>query len=120
MEHKSSGVLVQLEQQALEDSERWFPNMQGNGLLHHHALALCGEAGEFANVVKKIQRGSLDPADAKVQWMLRKELTDVFVYLLNLSGLLGMDLEATNAIVRVDNERRFGANAGTDNTHQGG
>ena len=116
---KSSGVLVKLAQEALDDSERWFPDLQnGPGAIHHHVLALCGEAGELANVVKKIQRGSLDAADPATQWMLRKELTDVFIYLLNIAGMFNLDLEAANAIVRRENEARFGS--GANNTARQG
>ena len=118
---KSSGVLIKLAAEAVADSERWFPDLQNSkGAVSHHALALCGEAGEFANVVKKIQRGSLDPSDPHVQWMLRKELTDVFIYTLNLAGVLGLDLEAANAIVRQENEQRFGDPGGASHTTRQG
>ena len=52
------------------------------------ALALCGEAGELANLIKKAWRGDridiLDIAD---------ELADVRVYLEHLARVLGVDLD---------------------------
>jgi NTP pyrophosphatase (non-canonical NTP hydrolase) len=67
----------------------------------------CGEAGEFANLVKKIERGSLRLGDASVRLKLAMELTDTFVYMLNLAGLLGIDLEKSYHLVRGENEKRF-------------
>lgn len=99
--------LEQLERQALDDSERWFGDVAVVKSLAHHVLALCGEVGELANIVKKIDRGSLNPRDAQVQYKLMMETTDVFVYLLNIAGLLGIDLEKSNQHVRGLNEKRF-------------
>jgi NTP pyrophosphatase (non-canonical NTP hydrolase) len=103
--------LVTLEKQALEDSERWFGDQMSmhtmRGLVHH-ALAMSGEVGEVANIIKKIDRGSLDLNDATVRHELHMELVDVFVYLLNLAGLLGLDLEKGNTRKRSVNDARFG------------
>lgn len=102
--------LVLLTQQCLQDSDRWFGDQMNyhtlRGLIHH-ALSLAGEAGEFANVVKKIDRGSLQWADAAVRHKLAMELTDVFVYTLNLAGLIGIDLGRTYETVRKNNDIRF-------------
>ena len=43
------------------------------------ALALCGEAGELANLVKKEWRGDIDP---KYGEKVRDELGDVYAYLI--------------------------------------
>jgi len=99
--------LEELERQALDDSNRWFGDVRAAQFLSHHVLALCGEVGELANLVKKIERGSLDGRTAQVQYDLAMETTDVFVYLLNIAGLLGIDLEKTNQIKRAQNEKRF-------------
>ena len=99
--------LSYLERQALDDSERWFGDVATVHNLSHHVLALCGEAGELANLVKKIERGSLNPQSATVQHQLAMETTDTFVYLLNIAGLLGVDLEKSNQLVRGQNEKRF-------------
>lgn len=101
---------MELSLQCVQDSDRWFGDtMQWHTLrgLVHHALSLSGEAGEVANIVKKIDRGSFDIRDATVRHDLMMELTDVYVYLLNLAGLLGFDLEKTYEIVRGKNEARF-------------
>jgi dCTP diphosphatase len=74
-------------------------------------LALAGEVGELANLIKKIERGSLNFNDAKVQFEVHMETTDVFIYLLNIAGLLRIDLEAAYRVKRAENERRFGPGA---------
>lgn len=96
-----------LAKQCLEDSERWFGDASCVESIPHHALAMCGEAGEFANIVKKIERGSLDIKTPQVRYDLAMELTDVFVYMLNLAGLMKIDLGKTYEIVRSANEKRF-------------
>jgi len=103
----ASPSLGGLEAQALEDSKRWFPDTATNFELY--ALALCGEAGEVGNVVKKIMRGSkLPPTESEaVRHELAMELVDVYVYLLLLSGCLGIDLGKAYDVKRVENERRF-------------
>ena len=102
----TTGFLNKLAQQCREDSDRWFGDTTGHGLVHH-TLSLCGEAGELANIVKKIDRGSLDYKDPKVRVQLAGEMTDVLVYLLNIAGICGVDLEKSYQHVRANNERRF-------------
>lgn len=99
---------AQLSEQCRVDSERWFGDVGGaHSSIVHHSLALAGEVGEFCNIVKKVDRKSLDIKDAKTRYALAMELTDVYVYLLNLAGLLGVDLEQSYNIVRAANEQRF-------------
>lgn len=88
---------------------RWFGDVNGHVALSitHHTLALCGEVGELANIIKKVERGSLDFNDAKVRHHIAQEMTDVYVYLLNLAGLLKIDLEKAYTLVRANNEQRF-------------
>jgi NTP pyrophosphatase (non-canonical NTP hydrolase) len=63
------------------------------------ALALCGETGELANLVKKFQRKKhLHPTADKIdeESFKRKaseEMADILAYLLLLSNLLKIDLE---------------------------
>lgn len=104
------GRLQYLSQQCVADSERWFGDaVQWKTLpgVIHHALALAGEVGEFCNIIKKIDRKSLSMKDPVVRNNLAMELTDCLVYLLNLAGLLGVDLDRTFEIVRGKNESRF-------------
>lgn len=93
--------------QCMEDSEKWFGDTDTIKSVPYHTLAMAGELGEFANIVKKIERGSLSPNDSKVRLDLAMELTDTFVYMLNIAGLLGIDLEKTYHHVRLNNEQRF-------------
>lgn len=57
-------------------------------ITHYLALAICGEAGELANLIKKGWRGDdIDPA------AIRDELADIRIYLEHLSRHLGIDLD---------------------------
>lgn len=105
---REKSELEKLAEQCLADSDRWFGDTNGRSIAHH-ALAMAGEVGEFCNIVKKIDRGSLNIRDAKVRVDLAMELTDVLVYLLNLAGMLGVDLQRTYEVVRRNNEQRFTA-----------
>lgn len=63
--------------------------------LRFMALALCGEAGEFANLVKKDWRGdggALGLADRQPK--IAEELSDIANYAFLLAELIGVDLEA--------------------------
>jgi NTP pyrophosphatase (non-canonical NTP hydrolase) len=74
----------------------------------HHTVSLCGEVGEVANWVKKIDRGDVKLEDALTQHELREEIADVFIYLLNLAGLLNVDLYKAYCEKRAINEKRWG------------
>lgn len=109
-------LLNQLRDQCVRDSKRWFPTAipidspeleDQTKALMHHTLSLCGEAGEVANIVKKIDRGSLELATEVVQHDLREELTDAFIYLLNIAGILNIDLLAQYMAKRNKNIARF-------------
>jgi NTP pyrophosphatase (non-canonical NTP hydrolase) len=103
---KGTGVLRDMGAQCSEDSERWFGDVGTNNIVHH-TLGMCGEVGEFANLVKKVDRGSLNLGDASTRVKLAEELTDTFVYMLNIAHLLGVDLEKSYVSVRAQNEKRF-------------
>ena len=100
-----------LEQQCLQDSDRWFgdqiPDIRSMRSLIHHTLALCGEVGEVANIIKKIDRGSLDARNAITRNDLAMELADVYTYLLNVAGIVGIDLEKAYNTKRGINDGRF-------------
>lgn len=111
-DNRRPSLLGDLAQICLSDSERWFGDIREGTLVYDVpflALCMAGEAGEFANVVKKIYRGSLDMKDASTRIKLTEELTDTFVYLLNLAGALGIDLAVAFDVVRGQNEVRFTA-----------
>jgi NTP pyrophosphatase (non-canonical NTP hydrolase) len=55
------------------------------------ALALSGEVGEFANIVKKLWRG--DPV-ASIRGDLADELADIRIYLELLARAYSIDLDA--------------------------
>jgi NTP pyrophosphatase (non-canonical NTP hydrolase) len=57
-------------------------------ILSFLALAICGEAGELANLVKKAWRG--DEVDPNA---IRDEIADVRIYLEHLTRLLDIDLD---------------------------
>jgi NTP pyrophosphatase (non-canonical NTP hydrolase) len=99
--------MAEMVKQCKEDSERWFPDTAHDNL-PFLVLALAGEVGELANVVKKIVRGSLDGKDAAVKRQLDMEATDVLVYLLNIFGVLGVDPKKAYDNIRQLNEKRFG------------
>ena len=96
--------------QCIEDSIKWFPKVAHD--IPFLTICMVGELGEFANMVKKIERGSLDPADAQVMHHLRLELVDLFIYLCNAAALLQLDLAATYKTKRAFNEARFGIQNG--------
>lgn len=100
-------VFVTLAKQCQADSVRWFGDSHAAYSLPHHTLALAGEVGEFANLVKKIDRGSLKIEDAHTRYELAMELTDCFIYMLNLAALLKIDLNESYKIKRGVNEQRF-------------
>lgn len=54
------------------------------------ALALCGEVGELANVIKKHWRGDVDP---EFRAKLRGELGDSYAYLKLLAKAFDEDLD---------------------------
>lgn len=98
-------VLQDIVTQCVEDSEIWFPHQAHD--VPFLALALCGEAGEVANVVKKMVRGDNDD-DYELSEKLRNEVADVFIYLMNLIGALNLDIVKRYNTIREANEKRFG------------
>jgi NTP pyrophosphatase (non-canonical NTP hydrolase) len=99
--------LAELAVQAASDSERWFADQPQIHNIVFHALALSGEVGEFNNILKKVQRGSLDPKSAVVQKSLQMELTDVLTYVLIIAAYLNVDLYKAYCHKRAINNARF-------------
>src|SRR5262245_13782234 len=67
-------------EQCQSDSRRWFPDTADD--LGFNVLALAGEVGELANLVKKVLRGSVDPSE--VYEDMETEAADVFIYICNV------------------------------------
>lgn len=108
--------LGQMISQCTADSTRWFPKAQD---LPTMTLAMCGEAGEVANLVKKIARGSLTTEEAMDYGImleiekdtLQEEIVDVLIYLCNIMGLeefKDIDWAEIWKTKRDFNEDRFG------------
>lgn len=72
----------------------------GNNLTYP-TLGLCGEAGEFANKVKKIQRDEGGKLTTSRKLELIEELSDILWYVANLASELGVDLD-TIAAANID------------------
>ena len=78
--------------------------------LLHLTIALVGECGEFANVVKKIDREFEHQgekiSEEKLQ-KLKEELVDILIYVLIIANVLNMNLEEEYLRKRKINEKRF-------------
>lgn len=96
--------LVDLVAQCYRDSKRWFPGSKDD--LGFMTLAMLGEGGELANLVKKVERGTHSMEDLRAE--MGEEAVDVLIYLCNIFAILGVDPVKIYAIKRAKNERRFG------------
>lgn len=79
----------------------WGP-LEGADKVRFMALALCGETGELANLIKKDWRG--DAGDRRDQ--ISAELADVGNYVFMLAEALGVDLPAVMLKKLVEVEKR--------------
>lgn len=86
-------------------SHSWFPQTADD--LRHHVLGLCGEVGELANIVKKIDRGSMTLESEHHRDSLEDEVADVFIYLLNVVAILKMNLGKRYLNKQAFNQERF-------------
>lgn len=92
MEHK---IKEKWQHRAVGIHERFLKLAQAKGsltsdseILNFLTLAICGEAGELANLVKKLWRG--DDVDRD---LIRDEIADIRIYLEHLSRHLDLDLD---------------------------
>jgi NTP pyrophosphatase (non-canonical NTP hydrolase) len=114
-----NGGLHFLMDQCTRDSKRWFPKTKDD--LAFMVLAMAGEVGEVANIVKKVERGSMTLEHAMDQEnksgsTLQEEVVDVLIYLLNLMALpqfKDVDWMSIWYEKRQFNEERFGVNGKT-------
>lgn len=101
-----------LQARALADSKFWFPDVHERDPISHFALGLGGEAGEVLNVVKKWHRGpgrNTNPMpESEMRELLEGELPDVFIYLLDLASVLGIDLAEATERKRAELIARWG------------
>lgn len=118
----NSRNILQLTTRAVERSERWFPGLHRSTRtqVDHFVLGLVGEAGEVANLAKKVNRllSTVEPEDefhdsrllldSLKSHGIGAELADVLTYLLLLANALGVDLEREFEAKAAINEERFG------------
>jgi len=95
------------------ESRGWFYHKANNtddmiSKLGYNAVAISGEVGEFANLVKKVLRNKEKLTDEMLSHM-KEEVADVFIYTLIVSRLLNMDLEKEFMKKTEKNELRFEA-----------
>lgn len=74
-------------------------------ILEHVLIALVGEIGEVANIVKKISRGDSRLSDVRHE--LSEEVTDVFIYILKLIYQLNINIEEMYEYKQNKNNARF-------------
>jgi NTP pyrophosphatase (non-canonical NTP hydrolase) len=68
-------------------------------------IALTGEVGEAANIVKQIVRGDFTINDKKSE--LAEEISDIFIYTLKLAYQMDIDLEKEYLKKLEKNQERF-------------
>jgi NTP pyrophosphatase (non-canonical NTP hydrolase) len=74
--------------------------------LGYNTVAISGEVGEFANLVKKVLRNKEKLNDEMLSHM-KEEVADIFIYTLIVSRLLKMDLAEEFMKKQKKNEQRF-------------
>jgi len=107
MSNKLPSDLWNLSVEALNNSERWFGESGVAADISHMSLSMCGEAGNLANIIKLIDRGEIDPKDARAHFDMVMALADVFVYVLNIAAILQIDLLRAYEQKVIANEKRF-------------
>lgn len=84
-------TIVQHSVQYLDEIQNAFVNWQADQFQprspEFYCLELCGEAGELANLEKKIWKGAQVPAS-----MVADEAADVFIALMNFANARGINL----------------------------
>jgi NTP pyrophosphatase (non-canonical NTP hydrolase) len=107
MKHERPRLIMTLDDYIVEmvaDSAQWFP--EEDHKMQWLVLGLCGEAGEVADLIKKVLRGSYTLEE--VTPAIQEELIDVFHYWCMLIDKFEVDVEATYKAKREFNVQRFG------------
>ncbi len=99
-----------IQTQCREDSQRWFPGVDN---LPYQVLAMCGEAGELANVLKKYIRANQEIGPEQIV-DLANETIDVVIYCMGILNTLGVWGDEVYKSKRQFNEERFGNGNSTD------
>jgi NTP pyrophosphatase (non-canonical NTP hydrolase) len=86
---------------------RWGRPVEGDSadVLEHSLVCLVGEIGEFANILKKVTRGDRPYLDARND--LAEELTDSFIYIMQIANQMGVDIEQEYLRKLAKNRERF-------------
>ncbi len=108
--------IERIQQEILADSRAWFGDEIAFSLTDV-ALGLTGEAGEFADLIKKVMRGTHSLEEHGRDLAL--ELVDVFIYVVKGAALLGIDLEQVYDYKRTYNAERFARKYDEENTRLG-
>ncbi len=96
--------------------KKYFPevlNIDREDWLVFISNALCGEAGEFANIVKKIARNRLFKKNIEGATLenykekLAEEITDVLIYCIIVGNILEIDLKEEFYKKQKKNEAKF-------------
>jgi NTP pyrophosphatase (non-canonical NTP hydrolase) len=74
-------------------------------MLEYLVLAIAGEVGETANIVKKIIRGDFSLKDKKNE--LETEIIDIFIYIIKLAYQMNIDIENVYLQKLKYNQRKF-------------
>ena len=76
----------------LQRAARWHPRGLDEWNVAEWSNAMCGEAGEVANIVKKIQRDFSGEITDEIRQKLKDELGDVLWYVSACADELGLTL----------------------------
>lgn len=114
--HRVVWTAEALQAHAIANSRRWFPVLAQQPFVTqamYHGLGLAGEAGEVADNIKKLVRfwmhgdAELDSPEAKeLKANIAEEIGDVYAYLANIAGLLGISIREEYITKSAYNETR--------------
>jgi len=106
-----SAIIKALGRQMLEDSVEWFGEEVAKDIVHI-TLGIVGEAGEVAEAMKKVMRGSWDLREGGIKYC--GELVDVLIYVLIAAEICNFDIIEGYKEKREFNMKRFSRESSTD------